>query len=65
MAETQHATSLDLKDFFSAAEARTDRWRQMHAAARAWEAAVQQGKSDDRLPGEAARGRRDVAPQVG
>jgi arginine decarboxylase len=65
MAETQHATSLDLKDFFSAAEARTDRWRQMHAAARAWEAAVAQGKLDDRLPAEARRLLADIAPLEG
>jgi arginine decarboxylase len=53
---------MDLKDFFSAAEARTDRWRQMHAAARAWEAAAAQGKTDDRLPAEAARLLGEVAP---
>ena len=30
----------DLTDFFSAAEARTDRWRQMHATVRAWQSAA-------------------------
>ena len=29
----------DLADFFSAAEARTDRWRQLHAVVRAWQSA--------------------------
>jgi arginine decarboxylase len=39
MAKTDRGdrTTMDLVDFFSAAEARTDRWRQMSAAARAWE----------------------------
>ncbi|MFL5440446.1 MAG: hypothetical protein ACJ79W_14905, partial [Myxococcales bacterium] len=62
---TQHAATLDLKDFFSAAEARTDRWRQINAAARAWEAAVAQGKLDDRLPAEARRLLGEVAPLEG
>ncbi len=62
MAET---AALDLKDFFSGAEARTDRWRQMHAAARAWETAVAQGKSDERLPAAAARLLTEVAPLEG
>src|SRR4051812_27503120 len=62
---SQHAATLDLKDFFSAAEARTDRWRQINAAARAWEAAVAQGKLDDRLPAEARRLLGEVAPLEG
>ena len=33
---------MDLANFFSASEARTDRWRQLNAAGRAWEAAVAQ-----------------------
>ena len=37
---------MDLVNFFSASEARTDRWRQLNAAGRAWEASVAQGKSD-------------------
>src|SRR5688572_21792689 len=53
---------VDLKDFFSAAEARTDRWRQMHAAARAWEAAVAQARHDDRAPADAARLLGEIAP---
>jgi len=33
----EHRTrAIDLRDFFSAAEARTDRWRQMSAVGRAW-----------------------------
>jgi arginine decarboxylase len=40
---------LEVEEFFAAAEARTDRWRQMNAAARAWEAAAHAE------PGERAR----------
>ena len=36
-----------LVDFFSAAEARTDRWRQLCAAVRAWQAANAQNADDD------------------
>jgi arginine decarboxylase len=52
---------MDLKDFFSAAEARTDRWRQMSAAARAWEAARAPGQPDERAQAEASRLLADVA----
>src|SRR5215468_4613021 len=45
----------ELKDFFSAAEARTDRWRELSAIGRAWEAAVARGQSDERLHADAAR----------
>ena len=62
---TTNVTPLDLKDFFSAAEARTDRWRQLHATARTWEAAVAKGKRDDRLPAEAKRLLDDVGPLEG
>ncbi|TMB90417.1 MAG: hypothetical protein E6J45_08935, partial [Chloroflexi bacterium] len=55
-------TSIDLKDFFSAAEARTDRWRELSAAGRSWDAAVSRGQSDDRVRAEAARLLADVAP---
>jgi arginine decarboxylase len=41
--------SRDLADFFSATEARSDRWRQLNAAARAWDAALARGQSDERL----------------
>jgi arginine decarboxylase len=37
----------DLRGFFSAAEARIDRWRELSAVGRAWEAAVAQGQSGD------------------
>src|SRR6476469_1922715 len=33
------ATTSDLSDFFSATEARTDRWRQLNAVIRAWQSA--------------------------
>ena len=58
----QSATSLDLRDFFSAAEARTDRWRQMSAAGRAWEAEVAKGQPEERLHAEVARVLREVVP---
>jgi arginine decarboxylase len=62
MAEsTQRARSIDLRDFFSAAEARTDRWRQMSAVGRAWETAVSRGKPDESLHNDAARLLADVA----
>jgi len=34
------ATTTDLSDFFSANEARTDRWRQLNAVVRAWQSAA-------------------------
>ena len=37
--------SLDFQDFFSAAEARIDRWRELTAFGRAWEAAVARGQT--------------------
>ncbi|MGW8284648.1 MAG: decarboxylase [Candidatus Deferrimicrobiaceae bacterium] len=40
---------MDLSDFFSASEARIDRWRQLNAAARAWEAAMSKGKTAEKL----------------
>jgi arginine decarboxylase len=43
---------MDLGNFFSASEARTDRWRQMHAASRAWESTIAQGKQDKKLYAE-------------
>jgi len=59
---TQPNTSLDLKDFFSAAEARSDRWHQLNAAGRAWEAAVAQGQPEDRLHADAVRLLAEIAP---
>src|SRR5215467_12712837 len=48
MAESrERGRSIDLRDFFSAAEARTDRWRQMSAVAR--------GKPDEASRDEAAK----------
>jgi len=61
-ASAQITTSLDLKDFFSAAEARTDRWRQMTAAGRAWEAARAQNHPDDKLHAEVSRLLGDIGP---
>ncbi|HEX7212782.1 MAG TPA: beta-eliminating lyase-related protein, partial [Methylomirabilota bacterium] len=46
---TKPSPMTDLRDFFSAAEARIDRWRELCAVGRAWEAAVAPGKS--REPG--------------
>ena len=43
---TDTASLLTL-DFFSAAEARIDQWRQLSAVARAWQAAAARGASDD------------------
>jgi arginine decarboxylase len=53
---------MDLTNFFSAAEARTDRWRQLNAAGRAWEAAVAQGKPDKKLHAEAAQLFAEISP---
>jgi arginine/lysine/ornithine decarboxylase len=62
MAKTaQHATTTDLRDFFSAAEARVDRWREMSAVGRAWEAAASRGLSGEALHDDAARLLADVA----
>src|SRR5438552_13733689 len=47
MAQPPQQQSLDLGDFFVAAEARSDRWRQLTAAGRAWESAVATGQGDD------------------
>ena len=58
----EHRTrATDLRDFFSAAEARTDRWRQMSAVGRAWEASVSRGKPDDSLAEDAAKLLADIA----
>src|SRR5215467_9898500 len=59
---TKASTSLDLKDFFSAAEARSDRWHQLNAAGRAWEAAVVQGQPEERFHAEAVRLLGEIAP---
>ena len=53
---------MDLANFFSASEARTDQWRQLNAAGRAWEAAVAQGKPDKKLHAEAAKLFEEIGP---
>jgi len=53
---------MDLSNFFSASEARTDRWRQLTAVSRAWEAAVAQGKPDKKLQAEAAQLFAEIGP---
>jgi len=53
---------MDLVDFFSAAEARTDRWRQLNASSRAWEASIEQGKPDEKLRTEAAQLFAEIRP---
>src|SRR5262245_63191632 len=56
MAESrERGRSIDLRDFFSAAEARTDRWRQMSAVGRAWETSVKRGKPDESASDEATK----------
>ena len=53
---------MDLVDFFSAAEARTDRWRQLNAAGRAWEASIAQAKPDENLRAEATQLFTEIRP---
>jgi arginine decarboxylase len=53
---------MDLANFFSAAEARTDRWRQLSATGRAWEASISQGKPDDDLHAEVAQLFSEIRP---
>jgi arginine decarboxylase len=55
MPETPPPLSMEREDFFTAAEARLDRWRQMAAAGRSWEASVARGPSDERPCVEAGR----------
>ena len=51
-----------LVDFFSAAEARIDRWRQLSAVVRAWQAAPAQNGAADALFTEAVSLFAEVAP---
>ena len=51
----QEAQTLDLTDFFSASEARTDRWRQLGVIARVWESAVATAQPDEAFHAEAGR----------
>ena len=53
---------MNLSHFFSAAEARTDRWRQMNAAGRAWESAIAQGRKDQQLYDEVVRLYAEIRP---
>ena len=53
---------MSLANFFSASEARTDRWRQLNAAGRAWEAAIAQKKSGDKLHAEAVQIFAEIKP---
>ena len=50
---TPPSTMTDLRDFFSAAEARIDRWRELSAAGRAWEASVSRGQAVGTAPADA------------
>jgi arginine decarboxylase len=53
---------MDLKDFFSAAEARTDRWSELNSVGRAWEAAIAQGHSANNLQAQAAQLLAEISP---
>jgi arginine decarboxylase len=53
---------MNLANFFSAAEARTDRWRQMNAAGRAWEAAIAKGQDEEKFHAEAVQIYADIKP---
>jgi arginine decarboxylase len=54
--------NMDLKDFFSAAEARTDRWSEMNTVGRTWEAAIAQGQPTDKLHAQAAQLLGEISP---
>jgi arginine decarboxylase len=58
---TTAVSTTNVADFFSAAEARTDRWRQLSAVVRAWQAAHARGAQDDTLFAEAVALFGDVA----
>ena len=63
MADTKPRTaSMDLPDFFSAAEARIDRWRQLSAIGREWESAIASAQSDEPFHAEAGRVFAEVTP---
>jgi arginine/lysine/ornithine decarboxylase len=53
---------MNLSHFFSEGEARIDRWRQMNAAGRAWEAAIAQGQSDEKFYAEAVQLYTEIRP---
>jgi arginine decarboxylase len=52
---------MDLKDFLSAAEARVDRWCEMNAVGRAWEAAIAQGQPAEKFHAQAAQLLADIS----
>ena len=56
------AEATALTDFFSAAEARADQWRQLSALARAWQSAAARGRSEDSKFIEVLNLFGDVAP---
>src|SRR4051812_37335022 len=60
-AATAAAPTTDLADFFSATEARTDRWRQLNAVVRAWQSANRNDTEDTRRYAEAVALFGDVA----
>jgi hypothetical protein len=45
---------MDLSNFFSAAEARMDRWSQLNTTARSWESAMKGGRPTEKVKGETA-----------
>ncbi|MGZ8445272.1 MAG: Orn/Lys/Arg family decarboxylase [Candidatus Binatia bacterium] len=53
---------MDLKDFFSAAEARIDRWCEMNSVGRALEGAIAQGQAADKLHAQAAELLAEISP---
>jgi arginine decarboxylase len=53
---------MDLSHFFSAAEGRTDRWRQMNAAGRTWESAVTQGQNGEKYHADIVRLYAEIKP---
>src|SRR5262249_11223806 len=55
------AAVTDLADFFSAAQARTDRWRQLTAVPRAWQTSSAQDKQEHTRYAEAVALFGDVA----
>ena len=57
---SQDAPPTDLTDFFSASEARTDRWRQLSAIGRVWDSAA--ANADDSLHAEAGRLFAELSP---
>jgi arginine decarboxylase len=56
---------VEITDFFSLAEARPDRWRQLNATARAWELATERGQSDEQLWATAGRLLADITALEG